>query len=415
MPKIAKELAAVEISRLTAPGFHSVGVVPGLALQVSPSGARSWVLRIKVGSKRRDMGLGAYPGTTLVDARKKAREAREAVEQGQDPVLDRQRAQSALLAVQASAVTFDTAAAAYIKAKAPEWKNAKHRDQWETTLATYAFPIIGRLHVADIGQAHVMRVLEPIWTTKTETASRLRGRIESVLDWATTKHYRTGDNPARWRGHLDKLLPKPEKVKAVVHHKAVAIDDMPAFMETLRQQPGVGARALEFLILTATRSGETRGATWAEIDIDAATWQIPAARMKAKKEHRVPLSPQAIELLQALPHIDGTDLVFPGPHRVGDPKALSDMTLTAVMRRLGMDAVPHGFRSTFRDWAAERTSYTADLAEMALAHTIGNKVEAAYRRGDLFTKRAHMMAAWATFIETRPSTGTVVVPMRQIA
>jgi hypothetical protein len=229
MPRIAKELSAIEVVRLVAPGFHPVGGVPGLAMQISATGTRSWVLRVKVGSKRRDMGLGAYPGVTLAQAREKAREARKAIDKGHDPILQRQSAQSKLRAEQASVITFDAAAAAYIKAKTPEWRHPKHIQQWRTSIATYASPVVGKLHVADITQAHVMRILEPIWTTTTETASRLRGRIENVLDWATTKHYRTGDNPARWRGHLDKLLPKPEKIKPVVHYKAVSLDDVQGF------------------------------------------------------------------------------------------------------------------------------------------------------------------------------------------
>lgn len=404
MPKIAKELSAIEVSRLAAPGFHPVGGVPGLAMQISATGARSWVLRVKVGSKRRDMGLGAFPGVTLAQAREKARDARRAIDSGIDPILERQRAQSALLAEQASAVTFGDAAAAYISAKTPEWRNAKHVDQWRSTLATYAFPVIGRLHVADIGQVHIMRILEPIWTTKTETASRLRGRIENVLDWATTKHYRTGDNPARWRGHLDKLLPKPEKVTPVVHHKAVSVDDVPGFYQALRQREGMAARALEFVLLTAARSGEARGATWAEFDLAKALWTVPAERMKARKEHRVPLSPAALALLNALHRVEGTEFVFPAP-RGG---ALSDMALTAVMRRMELDSVPHGLRSTFRDWTSEKTTFPRDLAEKALAHTLESKVEAAYQRGDMFERRRVMMETWAGFLARVETKGGVI-------
>ncbi len=405
MPKIAKELSAIEVKRLAAPGFHSVGVVPGLAMQVTLTGARSWVLRVKVGSKRRDMGLGGYPEVTLAQAHEKARKARKAIDEGEDPILQRQRAQSTLRAEQASVITFDAAAAAYIKAKTPEWRSAIHARQWRATLATYASPLIGRLHVADIGQAHVMRILEPIWTTKTETASRLRGRIENVLDWATTKHYRTGDNPARWRGHLDKLLPKPEKVKPVVHHKAVSVEDVAGFYQALRQREGMAARALEFVLLTAARSGEVRGATWAEFDLEKALWTVPAERMKARKEHRVPLSAAALALLNALPRVEGTEFVFPAP-RAG---ALSDMALTAVMRRMELDSVPHGLRSTFRDWTSEKTTFPRDLAEKALAHTLESKVEAAYQRGDMFDRRRVMMETWAGFLSTPATTGDKVI------
>ena len=252
---------------------------------------------------------------------------------------------------------------------------------------------------------HVVEVLTPIWHTKTETASRVRSRMEAVLSWATATGARSGDNPARWRGNLDAgILAKPNKIRKVKHHTALPIDDLPGFVADLRQREGVAARALEFAILTAARSGEVRGATWDEIDLDAKVWIIPAERMKAGKEHSVPLVPRAVALLKALPRYAGTDLVFASP----TGKVLSDMTLSAVMRRMEVDAVPHGFRSTFRDWASERTNYPRDVAEMALAHTIGDKVEAAYRRGDLMTKRTKMMAEWAKFIEAKPVSGNVV-------
>lgn len=393
MSRKATELGALAVSRLRDPGMHSVGGVSGLYLQVIASGARTWILRATMGGKRRDMGLGGYPDVTLAAAREKAREARAKIEQGIDPILERERALSQLKAEQAKSITFSAAAHALIDAKSDEWRNAKHRAQWSSSLETYAFPIIGKLQVADVTQAHVLSVLQPIWKEKTETANRLRGRIEQVLDWAKVRGYREGENPARWRGHLDKLLPAPTKIARVVHHKALPIDAMPGFMAELRQRKGIAPRALEFLVLTAARSGEVRGATWQEIDMGAAVWTVPAERMKAGKEHRAPLSQQALELLASLPRLEGNDLVFPAP-RGG---VLSDMTITAVMRRMELDAVPHGMRSTFRDWAAERTNYPREVAEMALAHTIGNAVEAAYRRGDLFEKRVQMMADWAAF------------------
>ena len=264
--------------------------------------------------------------------------------------------------------------------------------------------MIGSLHVADIGQVHVMRILEPIWTTKTETASRLRGRIENVLDWAKTMNYRTGDNPARWRGHLDKLLPNPEKVKPVVHHKAVPVDDAAGFYQALRQREGMAARALEFALLTAARSGEVRGATWAEFDVTKALWTVPGERMKGRKEHRVPLSAPALALLNALQRVEGTEFLFPAP-RGGK---LSDMALTAVMRRMGSDKVPHGLRSTFRDWAAEKTTFPRDLAEKAIAHTLESKVEAAYQRSDMFERRRVMMETWAGFLARVETKGEVI-------
>ncbi|MDP3612071.1 MAG: site-specific integrase, partial [Rubrivivax sp.] len=274
------------------------------------------------------------------------------------------------------------------------WKNAKHAQQWENTLAQHAYPVLGDVLVRDVKLPQVLAVIEPIWTTTNETAVRLRGRMELVLDWATARGLRDGTNPARWRGHLDKLLAKPSKVNNREHHAALPVGDVGAFMARLRSAEGMGARALEFAILTAARSGEVRGATWAEIDADAKVWTVPGARMKAGKEHRVPLSDAALALLAALPQGKPDALVFRAP-RGG---ALSDMTLTAVLRRMDVPAVPHGFRSTFRDWASERTSYPSDAAEMALAHAIADKVEAAYRRGDLFEKRRLMMADWAQFL-----------------
>jgi integrase len=404
MPKKAAPLNALAVSRLSKPGFHAVGTVPGLLLQVTPTGAKTWVFRVMVGTRRRHIGLGGYPETTLAMAHEKARQARGQIAAGVDPIEQRKASKSALMAAQAKEMTFEQCAAAFITAKESEWSNVKHAQQWRNTLATHAFPKMGRLLVRDVALPHVLAVLEPIWTTKTETATRLRGRIESVLDWATTRQYRDGLNPARWQGHLDTLLPAPGKVTKVEHHPAVAVGDAGAFMARLRQQAGMGARALEFVILTATRSGEVRGATWGEFDLAAALWVIPADRMKMKIEHRVPLSSAAVKLLQGLPRIEKNNLVFSAP-RGGQ---LSDMTLTAVMRRMKVDAVPHGFRSTFRDWASERTNYPRDVAEMALAHAIGDKVEAAYRRGDLFEKRRRMMASWAAFLEKVEATGEVI-------
>jgi integrase len=411
MPKIARELSALEVNRLKAPGLIAVGVVPGLQLQVSPTGARSWILRVKVGAKRRDMGLGAYPGVTLAQAREKARHARELIEQGQDPVLQRERKQSKLRAEQASVITFEAAARAYVDAKSVEWSNPKHAAQWPATLTKYAYPTIGKMHVADVQQTHVLQILEPIWATKTETASRLRGRIENILDWAKARGYRKDENPARWRGHLDKLLSAPEKTTKTIHHPAVPVTEVAAFYAALQQRSGMAARALEFALLTAARSGEVRGATWAEIDLDAGLWIVPAERMKARKEHRVPLSASAIQLVRALPRLEGSEFVFPAP-RAG---ALSDMALTAVMRRMELKFVPHGLRSTFRDWTAERTSYPRDLAEMALAHTVGDKVEAAYRRGDMLERRAKMMQTWAEFLATPAASGEKVVTLTRRA
>lgn len=398
MPKIAKELSALEVGRLVKPGYHFVGGVPGLALQVVATGGRTWILRARVGGKRRDIGLGGYPAVTLAGAREAARDKRNKIQEGIDPVEDGRVKKSALASERAAAMTFREAAAAFITTKQAEWANAKHAAQWTATIATYAEPVIGNVLVRDIDTSHIVRVLEPIWGVKTETASRLRGRIESVLDWATVSGYRKGDNPARWRGHLDKLLASPKKIQKVEHHAAVPFSEMGAFMKLLRKAGGVGARALEFAILTAARSGEVRGAVWSEIDLMNSLWTIPAERMKAKREHRVPLTQQAVALLKQLPPGEQTDLVFTTETK----KQLSDATLTAVLKRMDRDETAHGFRSTFRDWASECTNYSREVCEMALAHTIGNAVEAAYRRGDLFEKRTALMRDWAAFCGKEP-------------
>ena len=393
MGRKAKELSALEISRMKTPGNHAVGGVAGLYLYVNETGARSWVLRTMVGDKRRHMGLGGFPDVPLAQAKDKARAARADIAQGIDPIAQRKTVTSQLRAQQATQKTFEQAAAGFLEAHGDTWRNPKHRAQWASTLETYAYPHMGKLLVRDVGQEHILAALEPIWRTKNETASRLRGRIENVLDWATARKYRTGENPARWKGHLDMLLPASSKVKKVEHHRALPIDDMGAFMLKLRTREGVAARALEFTILTAARSGEVRGATWEELDLKAGVWTIPAERMKAGKEHRVPLTASVIRILRPQSDQNQLELVFPAA-RGGK---LSDMAMNAVIRRMEVDAVPHGFRSTFRDWARERTNFPRDLAEQALAHALDNKVEAAYRRGDALEKRRDMMTAWAEF------------------
>lgn len=403
MPKKAPELSALEVKRLTKAGFYAVGGVAGLHLQVNNSGARSWILRATVGGKRRDIGLGGFPDVPMADAREKARQARLQIEQGIDPVQARKEARSLLEAAQRKEITFEQSAREFMASKGVEWKNAKHSQQWENTLASYAYPIIGKLQVKDVELGHVVKILEPIWTEKTETAKRLRGRVESVLDWSTVRGYRTGENPARWKGYLDTILPAPSKVAKRDHHKALPVDEMGKFIQDLQVREGVSARALEFLVLTAARSGEVRGAKWDEIDLKNAVWIIPAERMKAGKEHRVPLSKKAMDILKGLPRFEGTDFCFSAP-KGGQ---LSDMALTAVMRRMELNAVPHGFRSSFRDWAAERTNYPREIAEQALAHTIG-KVEAAYRRTDMLEKRRRMMEEWAKFCNNVRPEGKVV-------
>lgn len=398
MPKVAKALTALEVKRLAEPGLHAVGTVAGLCLSVKDSGARSWVLRTTVGARRSEIGLGGFPTVSLAQAIEFARDARGRVRAGIDPAAER-RAQRHTVEW-----TFRRCAEAYIAGHRAGWKNAKHASQWENTLATYAYPKFGHKHVRDIAKADVLAAIEPQWTSTNETMVRVRNRIELVLSWAMQRGYRPeGLNPARWRGNLDAVLPRPSKVNQREHFEAVPIDDAPAFMKRLRAVDGMGAKALDFSVLTVVRTGAVRAAEWSEIDLDQATWTVPAMKMKAGRPHRVPLSPPAVALLQALPRFDDEPLVFPSAQR----KPLSDMTLTAVMRRLGLTAVPHGFRSTFSDWCAERTSTPAEVREMALAHAIGDRTEEAYRRGDLFEKRRALMQQWADFLVTTPARDNV--------
>lgn len=392
MPLRAREFSSLEVKRTARPGLHAVGGVPGLCLQVSPSGAKSWILRVLVNGRRREIGIGGYPDVMLAEARERARSIRLQIRDGVDPVADR-RARRAAQRAKVNAVTFEQAARKWHQSKQSEYRNPKHAAQVLSTIETYVVPVIGNMPVERVGLKEVLAVLQPIWADKTETASRLRGRIESVLAWATVSGHRSGDNPARWKGNLDAVLAQPGKIARVKHHAALPIGELPEFFARLRQQSGMAARALEFLILTAARSGEVRGATWTELDTDVGVWTVPAERMKAGREHRVPLSLNARTLLERLPVFAGSDYVFSAP-RGG---MLSDMSISAVMRRMNADAVPHGFRSTFRDWAAEHTEYAGEIAEMALAHTISNKVEAAYRRGDLLAKRRQMMSDWADY------------------
>lgn len=412
MPRKANELGPLEVSRLTEPGLHFVGVVAGLALQVSATGARSWILRAMVGTRRRDIGLGGYPDVTLAGAREAARAARTKIKEGIDPVEDARAMRSKLIAESVAGILFNEAATKYIAAHEAGWKNAKHAAQWRNTLEAYAYPIIGKMRIKDIKTEHITQVLEPIWTKKPETASRVRNRIELVLDWATVRGFRKGENPARWRGHLEHTLPARKVVQAVKHHPALDYREIGAFMTELRQLEGMGARALEFAILTAARSGEVRGATWAEFDTEAATWIIPAERMKAKKEHRVPLSDAALELLRALPRMAGTELAF--PNTKGD--ALSDMTMTAVLRRMKRtDITGHGFRSSFRDWAGETTAFPREVIEHALAHKLKDKAEAAYQRGTLFDKRRRLMDDWGAYCAKVQNVSSNVVAINTVA
>ncbi len=396
MPKKAKELTPLAVKRLHTPGLHAVGGVSGLHLQISCNGARSWIIRITVGTRRRDMGLGGFPDVQLAEARAKARAVRADVKNGVDPVAAREAARLALKTHQRSNISFKAAAHEYVSLHASAWRNSKHKQQWRNTLETYAFPHIGNKDVRDICINDLVTILVPIWTTKTETATRLRGRIEVILAWATVRGYRTGENPAKWGGNLATILPKPKMVAEITHHPALPASEIPAFMMRLKTQKFMAAYALQFLILSAARSGEVLGATWEEINFETRVWTIPAKRMKAGKEHRVPLTFAALELLNTLPgaHLRKGGFIFKSP-RGGK---LSDMAMTQLLRRMKIPAVPHGFRSTFRDWVAEKTNFSSDVAEMALAHKIPSKVEAAYRRGDLFEKRYSMMTAWSQYV-----------------
>ncbi len=404
MPRVAKVLGALEVRRLSRPGFHQVGGVAGLMLQITPTGeGRSWVLRTVVAGSRRAMGLGPYPEVTLAQARAKAAEMKEQIRQGRDPIAERRAARRALVA--AKSMTFADAARAKHEAIRAEFSNPKHASQWWASVETYALPVLGQLDVADIEPAHVVQALQPIWTSKTETATRVRQRIAIVLDWAKVAGYRAGDNPAAWRGNLDQLLPAPTKISKVEHHAALPWREVPEFMQALRMRKGMSARALEFAILTAARSGEARGATWAEIDLGAGLWTVPAERMKGRKEHVVPLSGDALALLRALPRFAGSDLLFTAP-RGGK---LSDMSLSAVCRRMQVPAVPHGFRSSFKDWARSNTAYPDEVSELALAHVSSDATRAAYARADLLPLRARLLEDWAKFCREGLSAGAEVV------
>jgi integrase len=352
----------------------------------------------------RDMGLGSIAeGVGLSEARQKAEDARRAIRAGMDPIDSRRASRVAAAAVAAKATTFEDCAAAYIKAHAPGWRNARHVKQWITTLEAYAHPVLGKLSVSAIEIGHIMKVLEPIWSAKPATASRVRGRMEAILGWATVRGFRQGDNPAQWRDRLDNLLPSPKKVRAVEHHPALPFDELGDFMAALRARQGIAARALEFVILTACRRSEAIGAIWREIDLKAAVWTVPAERIKAGREHRVPLAPAAVALVRGLPTGTPNDFVFTGGKR-GRP--LSGNAVLELLKRMERtDITAHGFRSTFRDWAAERTNYPREVAEMALAHAVSDQVEAAYRRGDLFEKRRRLMNEWAAFCGKRRQQG----------
>lgn len=409
MARQLAKLTVLGVKQIKKPGYYSDG--GGLWLQVSRSGAKSWVFRFERNGRRREMGLGSLNAVSLASARDKAQNCRTALDAGLDPIEQKQAEKAAQRLEAAKSMTFDQCAAKYVEAHRAGWRNAKHADQWTNTLNTYASPAFGKLPVAAVDTGLVMRALQPIWTTKPETASRVRGRIESVLDWAAVHGYRQGDNPARWRGHLDKLLPRRSKVAKVQHHAALPYAEISDFMNSLRAQEGMAPMALEFAILTATRTNEVIGANWDEIDLEASTWAIPAERMKAHREHRAPLAPRALEILrEAKKFRTEGDYVFPGL-KMGKP--LSNNALLAVLKRMERaDLTAHGFRSTFRDWCSEQTNHPREVAEAALAHVLKDKTEAAYMRGDLFTKRKRLMNDWASYCAQGTNPSKKVVPIR---
>ena len=424
MPVTGK-LKVLNVAREKRAGMYADG--GGLYLQVSASGAKSWIFRYwvaerdavtgtlvrdpvtsKIKGRNREMGLGSFATVSLAEARDRALEFRKLREKEIDPIEAREAAKREAALERAKFLKFKEAAEAYMAAHRVAWKNDKHAAQWPSTLKSYAYPIIGELPLQLIDTTLVMKVIEPLWSEKPETASRLRGRIELVLDWATVRSYRQGENPARWRGHLDQLLPARAKVRRVKHHSALPYAELPAFLVKLREQEGVAARALEFTILTAGRTSETIGAKLSEIDRKNKLWTVPAERMKAGKDHRVPLSDRALEILEEV-GAGGDDkdiFVFRGR---GRDEPLSNMAMLKLLQRMGRgDLTVHGFRSTFRDWAAEKTKFPNEVVEMALAHAVGDKVEAAYRRGDLFEKRRLLMQAWTSYCFQAELTNNVI-------
>lgn len=434
MARRASGLTAKGVAAAKHPGGITrpvrIGDGKGLYLQITANGSKSWLFRYRLNGRDREMGLGgADPdgrrgGVTLVEARDKAATARRMLRDGLDPLDHRQAEKTALQAAQAAAIamaqTFESVTQSMLAERESGWSNPKHRAQWEATLRSHAFPVIGRKAVSAIGTDDVLAVLSPLWSRTPETASRVRGRIEAVLDFAKVRGWCQGDNPARWRGHLAEVLPKPQKVRRVEHRPSLSWREVPAFMQALRGRQGVAVQALSLAILTAARTGEVRLAQWQEIEWDQAVWTVPAARMKARKRHRVPLSTAALEILRTAQASCGGDegLIFPSPTR--DDAALSDMSLSAVIRRMNEDAggslpcwrdgegrpvVPHGFRSSFRDWAGETRQDGREVAEAALAHIVRDKAEAAYARSDLLEKRRVLMEAWGAWCMTPPEKG----------
>ena len=425
MPKIAKELSAIEVKRLASPGWHAVGGVAGLLLQIRQPAkddaplARSWILRLRIAGERQLIGLGSYPQVSLAEAREQARKL-SAEARGGVNLIARKRAQrSALIAAASRNKTFKDCAEAYMEAHASDYSNDKHRKQWASTLESYAYPVVGKMLVADISMRHVLDVLlqdtvhrngsrGKLWYTKPETAKRLLDRIKTVLDYATVSEYRSGMNPATWKGYLDSQLPSTRGLKEVKHFPSLPYEQIGDFMIHLRQKDSISAKALEFIILTDMRSGSVRQATWSEIDFNKQLWIIPPKHFKTRVEFRVPLQPQAISLLKQLPRINDSDRIFPN----GQGKPLSDMALNQLMRGMHErgefkgEAVPHGFRATHRTWAAEQTDYPEEVRKLASGHAVGDAVKEAYQRTDLLEKRRNLMNDWANFLD-QPSIKTI--------
>jgi integrase len=406
MARIVGKLNALDVSRANERGYYGDG--GGLYLLVGPTGAKSWVFRFRDAGRLREMGLGPLHTIGLAEARGRAQNCRRERLDGRDPIEARRAERTAARLDAAKAMTFKQCGVAYIAAHEAGWRNPKHRAQWRSTLEAYVYPMFGDLPVKAVDVGLVMRAIEPIWTKKPETASRVRGRVESILDWATARGYRQGENPARWKGHLENLLPQKNKVRRVEHHAALPYPALAEFMAELRQQEGIAARALEFAILTVARTGEVIGAKWSEIDLEARLWTVPAERMKAGREHRVPLNDPAVAILIAMREVWDGNFVFPGGKA---RRPLSNMAFLMLLRRMRRgDLTAHGFRSTFSDWCSERTNFPAEAREMALAHTVSDKVEAAYRRGDLFQKRRQVMDAWARY-SNAPVINSHVIPL----
>ena len=392
------KLNTIFVQKAQKAGLHGDG--DGMYLQISKDGHKSWIFRFTLNKRSRAMGLGSVDLVSLAEARIKATACRKLLLDGLDPIESKKASRQAQSLKDAKAISFEQCSIAYIDSHRPSWKNAKHADQWTNTIKTYANPIIGHLSIQDVDTALVMKVLEPIWYKKTETASRLRNRIELVLSWATVRGYRTGENPALWRGHLDKLLPKRSSLQHVKHFSALPMNEMGSFIEKLRALGGIVSLGLEFQILTACRTNEVMGARWSEFDIAGAIWTIPASRMKAKREHRVPLSTRTLEIIKSLKNSEESEFVFPGRY---NGQLSNNAFLALIKKRLKLEVTAHGFRSTFSDWASEKTGHPREAVEMSLAHSIKDATEAAYRRGDLLLKRQSLMNDWAKFCATSPS------------